>query len=143
MASPEGASPEIQAKVNIPAILLMVTGALILLTSCFSIIRNIINMAAGTAGAAIQQPGIDAKDAQVIAMFSGVGGIIMAVLGIVFAGLIAFGGYKMKNLQGYGLAMTAAIIAVLPCNGCCCLSIPVGIYALIVLMDAQVKASFS
>ena len=39
--------------------------------------------------------------------------------------------------------MTAAIVAVIPCVApCCLLSLPFGIWALVVLGDSSVKAAF-
>jgi hypothetical protein len=54
---------------------------------------------------------------------------------------------KMRALTGYGLAMTSAILTMVPgvTCWCCCLGLPglpIGIWALIVLLDNNVKASF-
>ena len=50
---------------------------------------------------------------------------------------------KMKNLESYSFAMAASIIAMIPCIGpCCLLGIPFGIWSIVVLGDAQVKAAF-
>lgn len=57
--------------------------------------------------------------------------------------LILVGGIKMRSLSGYGLAMTGAIFALIPCsNSCVCLAMPFGLWALIVLLNADVKAAF-
>jgi len=57
--------------------------------------------------------------------------------------LITYGGIKMKNLQNYSLAMSSSIIAMIPClSPCCCLGLPIGIWGLVVLSDANVKAAF-
>lgn len=69
-------------------------------------------------------------------------GIASSVLGLVVSGLIIFGAIKMKNLQSFGLAMTAAILSLIPCFGCYCFGIPVGIWALVVLNKTEVKAAF-
>ena len=64
---------------------------------------------------------------------------IMFVLDIV----VILGGIKMKALRNHGLSMVAAIIAIVPCFGpCCVLGIPFGIWALVVLNDANVRAAF-
>jgi hypothetical protein len=49
---------------------------------------------------------------------------------------------KMKKLERYGLAMTASILAMLPCSLCCVLGLPIGIWALVVLMKPEVKSAF-
>jgi len=71
---------------------------------------------------------------------------IMIGYGLLGAGLstlMLVGGVKMKNLRSYGLAMTAAILMVIPCfSPCGILGMPFGIWALIVLTNAEVTAAF-
>lgn len=63
-------------------------------------------------------------------------------LGAVLAVLTILGGVKMRGLSGYGLAMTGSVAAIIPISGCCCVTMPVGIWALIVLVNADVKRAF-
>ena len=64
---------------------------------------------------------------------------ILVVLDII----VILGGIKMKGLQNRGLGMAAAIIAIIPCfYPCCVLGIPFGIWALVVLNDANVRTAF-
>jgi hypothetical protein len=52
----------------------------------------------------------------------------------------------MRNLKGWGMAMTAAVLSVIPLcfNSCCCLiAMPAGIWALVVLNKPEVKSSFT
>jgi hypothetical protein len=66
-----------------------------------------------------------------------------ATLGILIGVVIFLGARKMQSLQSYGLAMTAAILAMLPCvSPCCLVGLPIGIWALVVLSDAEVKGAF-
>jgi len=49
----------------------------------------------------------------------------------------------MRALEGYGLAMTAAIIGIIPlCPNECCCATPFGIWAVIVLANSDVKRAF-
>ncbi len=74
--------------------------------------------------------------------FGFAGGIGLAA-GIPLGIVIIIGAVRMKNLQSYGFAMTAAILAMIPClTPCCALGLPFGIWALVVLSDPQVKAAF-
>ncbi len=58
-------------------------------------------------------------------------------------GVILMGALKMRNLQSYSLAMTAAILAAVPCCGLCyILDIPFGIWAIVVLNKPEVKDAF-
>jgi hypothetical protein len=65
------------------------------------------------------------------------------LLGLAIVPLI--GGIRMRQLRSYGLALTASIFALFPCldPGCCLIIGPVaGIWALVVLSNAHVKAAF-
>ena len=76
-------------------------------------------------------------------MVQGVAGMVGAVIGIIVGIVIIMGALKMKNLQSYGFAMAAAIIAAVPCvSPCCLIGLPVGIWAVMVLNDPYVKQSF-
>jgi hypothetical protein len=69
--------------------------------------------------------------------------IISCIFSLIFALLITIGGMKMKSLSGYGLAMTASILCMIPCtNICCIIGLPIGLWALIVLMNQDVKSAF-
>ena len=130
------------AKVKGPAIGLLVTGGLGILAQ----IANLVYVA--TVGQAQPQLPPDADPAQVqmmqnIAMFSGTIGMVMGVIALLIGLVIIVGALKMMKLQSYGLAMTSSILAMIPCiSPCCLLGLPFGIWAIIALNDANVKASF-
>ncbi len=68
---------------------------------------------------------------------------IVAILGVVLDIIVILGSVRMKRLRNRGLSMAAAIIAVIPCfSPCCVFGIPFGIWALVVLNDANVRAAF-
>src|SRR5262245_48507061 len=53
------------------------------------------------------------------------------------------GAIAMLRMRGYALAMAGAISALVPCEIYCCLpTFPLGIWALILLNNAEVKAAF-
>jgi hypothetical protein len=68
---------------------------------------------------------------------------VLSAIGFVLDILILLGGLRMKATRGYKLAMTGAICGMIPCNGCCCIALPIGIWALVVLLKPEVKAAFS
>lgn len=68
--------------------------------------------------------------------------LIMNLIGLGLAVLVIVGGMKMKSLRGYGLSLTAAIVSIIPCFSCCLYGLPIGLWALIVLLSADVKAAF-
>jgi hypothetical protein len=66
---------------------------------------------------------------------------------LLVTGLVPLiGGIRMRALRSYGLAMTGAIIAAIPClspASCPCgLGLIFGIWALVVLLSPDVKAAF-
>lgn len=69
-----------------------------------------------------------------------------AVWGLVFLAIsfvILIGARRMKGLRSYGFAMTAAILAMIPClSSCWLLGLPFGIWALVVISDNSVKSAF-
>jgi hypothetical protein len=65
------------------------------------------------------------------------------VLGIAVAALIVAGGIAMLRGRSYGLALAGAIAATIPCcNACCCILPPFGIWAIVMLRKAEVRAAF-
>jgi len=77
-------------------------------------------------------------------MFSGGIGIVISIMGLLMAGLIVFAALQMMKLTNYGLSMAGAVIAMIPClSPCCVLGLPIGIWALVVLMKPEVKAAFT
>jgi hypothetical protein len=72
------------------------------------------------------------------------GFVAWGVLGLLVSVVLLIGALKMKSLRSYGMAMTASVLAMIPCTSpCCLLGLPFGIWALVVLMKADVKSAFS
>lgn len=131
------------SKVNAPAIGLIVIGSL-------GIAWNLLSLGLYLFGATLTLPSMmgdqDAAQRALSMMHSGFG-LLLAIVGLAASGLIIYGAMKMRALTGYGLAMAAAILAMVPglaCWWCCCglPGLPIGIWAVIVLVDNNVKASF-
>jgi hypothetical protein len=59
--------------------------------------------------------------------------------------LLIFGGIKMMNLKSRGLVMTSSILAMIPCfsSVCCLIGLPIGIWAIVVLSNPDVKAGYA
>lgn len=129
-----------------PAIGLIVLGALGLLSSCFGILTNLLG-----AGTSMIPPGLiadpDAAEAvaTMMAASSGVLGVVLGLVNLLVSVVVIFGGIKMRTGELYPLAMTSAILAIVPCFWscpCCCFGIPMGIWAVVVLLDNDVKNAF-
>ena len=88
----------------------------------------------------LQQTGMDPET-----FFQVYGGAILiwAILLLISSLLMIVGAISMMRLKSRGLAMTASILAIVPCtSGCCLFSLPLGIWVLMVLSKDQVKAGF-
>jgi len=82
---------------------------------------------------------------QLKALIEGAQGPLAGAINLLIAalnGFVLFGAIKMLRLQSPGLAMAASIVAMLPCQCCCLLGLPFGIWALMVLNKPEVKSQF-
>jgi hypothetical protein len=134
------------ARVAAPAIMLMIVGGLAIALSIVGLGINVLSagMQAGMNAQGPRQPGQFGPGPRntMDPMANVVLGIFGAVLGLCWGGMVLLGGLKLKNLESHGLAMTGAILAMIPCNICCILGLPLGIYALVVMNSADVRDQF-
>jgi hypothetical protein len=119
-----------------PALCLYIVCGLSLAYWIFNLVANLMGIVPlGGLGNAQQQ------------MAQEVGRVIgLAITGVLFVKdlFIIYAARKMQVLQSYGVALTGAILSVIPCCGspCFVLGIPFGIWALVVLNDESVKSAF-
>ena len=118
-------------RVSAPAIGLMVTGGL-------SVLTTLVFMAMMAVGGAATFADPEMRDA-----LPGIG-VFMAVsiVALILEVAIIFAGLQMRNLRSWWLSMIGSILAMLPCLPCCLLGLPIGIWAVIVLIDEDVKRAF-
>jgi hypothetical protein len=68
---------------------------------------------------------------------------IWGILLLIASAFVQYGALKMKRLRNYQTARAAAVVAMIPMVGpCCLLGIPFGIWALIVLSKPHVRDAF-
>ena len=70
-------------------------------------------------------------------------GPIYAALWVAAGVVIFIGGSKMKDLRGYGWALAGSILSIFPGMCCCCTGLVPGVWALIVLLNPDVRLAFS
>ncbi len=117
-----------------PAIGLMATAGI---GAAFQLLGLVLNLMGVGMGALAQ------GNQDIPSMMSGGIGAVFSVIGLIMSVVVFMGASKMKNAESYGFAMAAAIIAMIPCLGpCCLLGLPFGIWALVVLMKPEEKAAF-
>lgn len=68
--------------------------------------------------------------------------LLITVVQILSSLVMILGGQKMRRLDTYGLAVTASIVALLPTGPVWIVSMPIGIWALIVLATPEVRDAF-
>ncbi len=120
-----------------PAIGVMIVGILGLALSALGLITRL-------SGFAFPMRGMDPQMEHFIRLFAGTFGLVTTGINIALSGIMLGGALKMRRLESYGLAMTASILAVIPCFSPCCgiPGIPLGIWALVVLSKPEVRAAF-
>ncbi len=74
---------------------------------------------------------------------NGTSAVLGAILGIAINAFVLLGGLKMSRLESRTVAFAACIVAMLPCQCCCLLGIPFGIWGLVVLNKPEVKSQFT
>lgn len=133
MSGPTGPSP--MDMVKGPSIGLLVTGILGIVAQVIGLVVNLLNI-----GVAASEGGEQAA----VGILGGGTGIVFNIIGTIIGIVIILGALKMQKLQSFGFAMTASILAMIPCiSPCCLLGLPFGIWALVVLNKPEVKGAFT
>jgi hypothetical protein len=131
-------------KVRPPAIGLMIAGALVVLNGVAMPALMGVGFAVG---------GFPAVNPEERVLAFGMLGAMAALGAVALAAgaAISFGGYRMYHLQSWMLAMIVSVLAIVSFAGCCAAGVfglfglpalPIGIWAIVVLNDANVKAAF-
>ncbi len=131
---------DILSRLKAPGIGLIITGALNGLIGLLTVLSGLARLAGlGGKESAIRD------DAEKLGYFVGTGlSYGVGVLSLLLAPLIILGGIKLMKGKNRGLVMAAAIFAILPVTSCCFIVGAVfGIWALVVLMNPDVKAYFA
>jgi hypothetical protein len=130
------AAPNPAQQVSGPSTGLLITGiigAIFSLATFFSLII----------GAGLSTAWLDDVPDAYAEIWEGAAGMGSAFVGIIVAAFIIYAALKMKELNQWGLAMAASILAMIPCiSPCCILGLPIGIWCIVVLTKPEVKAAF-
>lgn len=121
-----------------PAIALMITAGLGIFLQLLSIARHLFGMVA--------MPMLTddlGQGARWVGLMVGPIGLVTAFVALAIGVVVLMGALKMKDGRSYGFALAATILAMVPCiSPCCCLGLPFGIWALVVLLKPEVKTAF-
>ena len=69
--------------------------------------------------------------------------ILIGAWGLFQAALMILGAVALRGRRRYGLAMTGAVMAVIPLNVCCFTALPFGVWAIVLLGRPEVRAAFA
>jgi hypothetical protein len=163
---PPGGDPEaVKGRVRAPAIFLIIVGALNLIIALYQLYggamllsktpaevhQESVEVSKAIVDALIKDPDMakkvmdQAENADPKAQYNQAlmtnfcTGAVWGILSLI----TLIGAVRMLGLRGYGLAMTGAVIAAIPVVSCCCvLGQIAGIWAIVVLMNSEVRSAF-
>ena len=129
---------DVKARLQYPAIGLILVGAINILTGLLVILSTLINLGKGPTPQVIENPDrLLGYQAWVVTS------TLSAVITIIVSPLIIYGAVQMLGARKYSMAKLAAVLSLIPCTSICCLlGIPAGIWGLVVLKKPEVKAAF-
>jgi hypothetical protein len=149
MSTPYGGyspNPAASSKVATVGLAMQIVAGIAVLVELLGLGMSVLQLAGVSLGHFGRPSGNAAAERFGQIMGGGIGLVVIVVL-LALNAFILFAGQKMKALESYTIAMIGAILLILPAScSCCCtanlIRIPVGIWALITLLDSEVKSSF-
>ena len=134
--TPQIVANDAARQVSGPATGLMVTGIIGAFFAVLTLIASIVGMGI----APFIRDEISDRYAE---FWEGSVGAASSIVEIAVAAFIIFAALKMRELKQWELSLAASIVAMIPCiSPCCILGLPIGIWALVVLLRPEVKEAF-
>jgi hypothetical protein len=124
------ARSEVATRVLIPAIILIVANALALL--------GFVGLFLFLSFMLIAHPPRNQPDDIMGVVFA----FGFTLIGLVVKFLVLGGAIQMARMRMYPIAIAAAVLEIIPCGPCGILELPVGIYALVILLMPDVREAF-
>jgi hypothetical protein len=141
-SSPVFDNAEAEALVRPPAIAILVTSIIGVLFAVLGFVMNFMGAGANQP----TPPGLPPEFEKFFTSYMDFAqkfGSLTNLLVIATSAVSILAAVRMMQFRSYGLVMAGVILAMLPCTGgCCCLGIPFGIWALVVLNKPEVKGAF-
>lgn len=145
---PSFQSPQAQSELSAPAIGLIVAGALGALFTVLSLVTNTLTLVSGAGPdlSTLNDPSLPPALKPLLKVASsGVVGLALNLVQAAANGFIIYAGLQMRDARQYAVCVAGAAVASLPgCfSSCCCIfTMPLGIWALAVLLSPSGKAPF-
>lgn len=134
--TPQVVASDASRQVSGPAIGLLVTRVIGAFFAALALIGSIVGMGI----APFIRDEIPERYAE---FWEGSVGAASSIVGIAVAAFIIFAALKMRELRQWELSLAASIVAMIPCiSPCCIIGLPIGIWALVILLRPEVKEAF-
>lgn len=132
----------VQNKVNAPGLALAVFGGVCILLNLISGAFQLLSAITSIMSLVTSDVGMEAWVA--FGMSQG-WTIVLALIAFASSFVVLFAGMRLRQARSPGLVYAGSIFAMLPCcvSGCCCLGLPLGIWAIVTMQDEQVKVAFA
>lgn len=138
-------------RLHVPAIGLVVYGALAALVQAASLVNELLgHPLEKRLFDFLRERGVEVPDFDPETLTGGllfganlIMNVVMGALTLALALFTLWGGLQMLRRRHHAACIAAAIAACLPCGACCCLGLPLGIWALVVLNRPDVRAAFA
>jgi predicted Ser/Thr protein kinase len=128
----------VRSQFKVPAIGILVAGIVDLLAAATIVLLVVL------VGSGYSVPGINGLETGGNMDFADTVFVLVVALVSLMAGIVlVLGAARMFDLQSYGIALIAAVVAILPCAPGFPISLPFGIWALIVVLRHDVKTAFA
>jgi len=146
MSSATGASAA-RSKVRAAAIALLITAIVSIALAGFVLYRcaqiSPADMENAKAGILKSNPQMKPEEVQAVFEAYLKGFEVVLAFSLLVGVVILVGALLMMNLRARGLVITSSILAMIPCvSPCCLLGLPIGIWAVVVLSQQDVKQAF-
>ena len=137
--APPPVGPGAAQQVQGPAMGLLITAGVGILFNLLGLVLRMLGMGMGALSNLQDSPA-----SRFMPMMAGGIGILFSLIGLAVAGFIIWASMQMKQLRNWNVSLAASIVAMIPCiSPCCLLGLPLGIWALIVLIKPEVKSAFT
>jgi predicted Ser/Thr protein kinase len=130
----------VRHQLKIPAIGLLVAGIVNLLAAVSIVLITVLVEGSEGFIEGLEEGFVEGSGTFAEALFRSV---IIALFSLVSGIILVLGAARMFDLQSYGIALIAAVVAILPCAVGFPISLPFGIWAMIVVLRHDVKTTFA
>lgn len=132
-------------RVRLPALGLLVTGVLATLMAVVGVVVRLLAMTGNLdlSGLVPNNPDLAPLWQQLTNSLQQPFGLIFELIGLFIFLVVVFGALRLRALRSFGLAVGVSILAMIPCQCCCVLGLPFGIWALTVINKPEVKVHFT